>query len=269
LSVLEQVGRPLVGCAEDVGALTLQWCAALRRLPNVLPVVGKRRRWRSAIEQMLLIGLRALPMACTMSLCIGFVLALQGAAELRRFGGVNYVVDLVAVAFTRELGALVTAIAVSGRSASAISAEVGTMVVAEEMDALRVMGLNPVEFTLAPRYLGALIAVPCLTVLSTVCGIFAGYVFLAFSIDMSFRVFSRAVFEAILLRDIWLTLIKSVVFATVIVQVGYLEGLRVSGGPEAVGRATTSAVVKSTFLVIVADLAATCFFYLMGWSAAG
>jgi phospholipid/cholesterol/gamma-HCH transport system permease protein len=218
---------------------------------------------------MLLIGIRALPMACTMSLCIGFVLALQGAAELRRFGGVNYVVDLVAVAFTRELGALVTAIAVSGRSASAISAEVGTMVVAEEMDALRVMGLNPVEFTLAPRYLGALIAVPCLTVLSTVCGIFAGYVFLAFSIDMSFLVYSRAVFESILLRDIWLTLIKSVVFATVIVQVGYLEGLRVSGGPEAVGRATTSAVVKSTFLVIVADLAATWFFYLMGWSAAG
>ena len=245
MSVLEQVGRPLVVWAEDVGALTLQWWAALRRLPS------------------------ALPMACTMSLCIGFVLALQGAAELRRFGGLQYVVDLVAVAFTRELGALVTAIAVSGRSASAISAEVGTMVVAEEMDALRVMGLNPVEFTLAPRYLGALIAVPCLTVLSTLCGIFAGYVFLAFSIDMSFRVYSRAVFESILLRDIWLTLIKSVVFATVIVQVGYLEGLRVSGGPEAVGRATTSAVVKSTFLVIVADLAATWFFYLMGWSAAG
>jgi phospholipid/cholesterol/gamma-HCH transport system permease protein len=218
---------------------------------------------------MLLIGLRALPMACTMSLSIGFVLALQGAAELRRFGGLQYVVDLVAIAFTRELGALVTAIAVSGRSASAISAEVGTMVVAEEMDALRVMGLNPVEFTLAPRYLGALIAVPCLTVLSTVCGIFAGYVFLAFSIDMSFWVYSRAVFESILVRDIWLTLIKSVVFATVIVQVGYLEGLRVSGGPEAVGRATTSAVVKSTFLVILADLAATWFFYLMGWSAAG
>jgi phospholipid/cholesterol/gamma-HCH transport system permease protein len=218
---------------------------------------------------MLLIGLRALPMACTMSLCIGFVLALQGAAELRRFGGLQYVVDLVAVAFTRELGALVTAIAVSGRSASAISAEVGTMVAAEEMDALRVMGLNPVEFTLAPRYLGALIAVPCLTVLSTVCGIFAGYVFLAFSIDMSFRVYSRAVFESILLRDIWLTLIKSVVFATVIVQVGYLEGLRVSGGPEAVGRATTTAVVKSIFLVIVADLSSTWFFYLMGWSTAG
>jgi phospholipid/cholesterol/gamma-HCH transport system permease protein len=269
LSFLEQIGRPLILWAEDAGTLTLQLGAALWRLPRVLPVIGNRRRWTSTLEQVLAIGTRALPMACTMSLCIGFVLALQGAAELRRFGGVSFVVNLVAVAFTRELGALVTAIAVSGRSASAISAEVGSMVVTEEMDALRVMGLNPVEFTLAPRYLGALIAVPCLTIVSTICGIFAGYLFLAVSIDMSFRIYWHAVFEAILVRDISLTLIKSVVFATIIVQVGYLEGLRVSGGPDAVGRATTTAVVKSTFLVIVADLAATWFFYVMGWSASG
>jgi phospholipid/cholesterol/gamma-HCH transport system permease protein len=269
LSFLEQIGRPLILWAEDAGTLTLQLGAALWRLPRVLPVIGNRRRWASTLEQVLAIGTRALPMACTMSLCIGFVLALQGAAELRRFGGVSFVVNLVAVAFTREMGALVTAIAVSGRSASAISAEVGSMVVTEEMDALRVMGLNPVEFTLAPRYLGALIAVPCLTIVSTICGIFAGYLFLAVSIDMSFRIYWHAVFEAILVRDISLTLIKSVVFATIIVQVGYLEGLRVSGGPDAVGRATTTAVVKSTFLVIVADLAATWFFYVMGWSASG
>jgi phospholipid/cholesterol/gamma-HCH transport system permease protein len=269
LSFLEQIGRPLILWAEDAGTLTLQLGAALWRLARVLPVIGNRRRWTSTLEQVLAIGTRALPMACTMSLCIGFVLALQGAAELRRFGGVSFVVNLVAVAFTRELGALVTAIAVSGRSASAISAEVGSMVVTEEMDALRVMGLNPVEFTLAPRYLGALIAVPCLTIVSTICGIFAGYLFLAVSIDMSFRIYWHAVFEAILVRDISLTLIKSVVFATIIVQVGYLEGLRVSGGPDAVGRATTTAVVKSTFLVIVADLAATWFFYVMGWSASG
>jgi phospholipid/cholesterol/gamma-HCH transport system permease protein len=269
LNFVEQVGRPVIFWIDDLGALTVQMCAALWRLPRILPVVGTRRRWKASLEQMLSIGVRAVPMACTMSLCIGFVLALQGAAELRRFGGMNYVVDLVAVAFTRELGALITAIAVSGRSASAISAEVGTMVVTEEMDALRVMGLNPLDFTLAPKYLGALIAVPCLTILSTACGIFAGYVFLAFSIDMSLLVYTREVFEAILVRDMLLTLIKSVVFATIIVQVGYLQGLRVSGGPEAVGRATTAAVVKSTFLVIVADLAATWFFYVMGWSAAG
>jgi phospholipid/cholesterol/gamma-HCH transport system permease protein len=188
---------------------------------------------------------------------------------LRRFGALEFVVDLVTVGFTRELGPLITAIAVSGRSASAISAEIGTMVVTEEMDAVRVMGLNPVEFTLAPKYLGALITLPCLTVMSNLCGIFAGYLFLAFSIDMSFRIYMQQVFESILLRDVWVALIKSLVFATIIVQVGYLQGLRVSGGPEAVGRATTAAVVQSTFLVIVADLGATSIFYLMGWSAAG
>jgi len=269
LSLLEQVGRALIVWSEDIGALVLQWWAALWRLPTMLPAVGKGTRWVATLDQTLLIGVRALPMVCTMSLSIGFVLALEGAAELRRFGGLIYVVDLVTLGFLRELGALVTGVAVSGRSASAISAEVGTMVVTEEMDALRVMGLNPVEFTLAPRYLAALIAMPCLTIVSNICGIFAGYVFLAFSIEMSFRVYFREVLEAILLRDVWLTLIKSLVFATVIVQVGYLEGLRVSGGPDAVGRATTTAVVKSIFMVILTDLASTWFFYMMGWSAAG
>jgi phospholipid/cholesterol/gamma-HCH transport system permease protein len=143
------------------------------------------------------------------------------------------------------------------------------MVVTEEVDALRVMGLDPVEFTLAPKYLAAVITLPCLTILSTLCGIFAGYLFLAFSLDMSLRVYSQAVAETILLRDIALSLVKSVVFATIIVHVGCLEGLRVRGGPEAVGRSATTAVVKSTFLVILADLAATAIFYLMGWSAAG
>jgi phospholipid/cholesterol/gamma-HCH transport system permease protein len=158
---------------------------------------------------------------------------------------------------------------VSGRSASAISAEIGTMMVTEEIDALRVMGLDPVEFTLAPKYLGALITVPCLTVLSTFCGVFAGYLFLAFSVDMNIRVYFHQVVGSILLRDVWLTLIKSVIFATIIVQVGYLEGLRARGGPEAVGGAATAAVVKATFLVILADLAATTVFYVMGWSAVG
>jgi phospholipid/cholesterol/gamma-HCH transport system permease protein len=269
MTFLEQVGRSATGYAEDAGALTLQFWKVLTKLPRVLPVVGKRRRWRSAVQQMFAIGASALPMAGIMSLCTGFILALQSASELRRFGALQFVVDLVAVGFTRELGPLITALAVSGRSASAISAEIGTMVVTEEVDALRVMGLDPVEFTLAPKYLAAVITLPCLTILSTLGGIFAGYLFLAFSIDMGLRVYFHAVAETILLRDVALLLVKSVIFATIIVHVGCLEGLRVSGGPEAVGRSTTAAVVKSTFLVILADLAATAIFYLMGWSAAG
>ena len=267
MTLLEQIGQAAVFRAEDAGALTLQFWSVLRKLHCVLPVVGARRRWRAAVEQMLAIGSSALPMAGIMALCTGFILALQGAAELRRFGAVEFVVNLVVIGFTRELGPLITALCVSGRSASAISAEIGTMVVTEEIDALQVIGLDPVEFTLAPKYLAALITLPCLTVLSTLCGIFAGYVFLAFSLGMSLHTYLQAAAEATMLRDIAFMLVKSVVFATIIVQVGCLEGLRVRGGPEAVGHAATAAVVRSTFLVIIADLLGTAIFYLMGWSS--
>jgi phospholipid/cholesterol/gamma-HCH transport system permease protein len=266
MNFLESTGRSAIRWTEELGALSLQFGAVVRTLPAVF---RRQRRWHAAVAQMLAIGASALPMAGIMSLCTGFILALQSASELRRFGALHFVVDLVAVGFTRELGPLITAMAVSGRSASAISAEIGTMVVTEEVDAIRVMGLDPLEFTLAPKYVAALITVPCLTVLSTFCGIFAGYLFLTFSIDMSLRIYFKAVVESILLRDIALSLVKSLVFATIIVQVGCLEGLKARGGPESVGRATTSAVVKSTFLVIVADLMATTVFYAMGWSSAG
>ena len=184
---------------------------------------------------MLVIGAQALPMAGLMSLCLGYVLALQCAAELRRFDAVRFVVDLVAVSFTRELGALITAIAVSGRSASAIAAEVGTMMVTEEIDALRVMGLDPVEFTLAPNAPGRLDhgAMP-----DRAEHVLRGVRRVSLPRVQRRHEHPRAlheVVESILLRDVWLTLIKSVIFATIIVQVGYLEGLRARGGPEAVG----------------------------------
>jgi phospholipid/cholesterol/gamma-HCH transport system permease protein len=267
MTFLEQVGQAAVVRVGDACALTMQLWSVLRKLPRVLPIVRTRRRWNSVVRQMLAIGASALPMAGAMSLCTGFILALQSASELRRFGALELVVDLVAIGFTRELGPLITALSVSGRSASAISAEIGTMVVTEEIDALRVMGLDPVEFTLAPKYLAALLTLPCLTVLSTLFGISAGY--LSFSMDMSLRVYFQAVPEAILLRDVAFMLVKSLLFATIIVHVGCLEGLRVRGGPEAVGHSTTAAVVKSTFLVILADLVSTAIFYLMGWSSIG
>ena len=267
MTLLEEVGRATIVRVEDLGALTIQFWSMLRELPRSLPIVGVGRRWRAAVEQMLAIGASALPMTGAMSLCAGFILALQSASELRRFGALEFVINLVVIGFTRELGPLITALSVSGRSASAISAEIGTMVVTQEIDALRVMGLDPVEFTFAPKYLAALITVPCLTVLSTLCGICAGYVFLAFSMDMSFRIYFQAVAQAVVLRDIGFMLVKSLVFATIIVNVGCLEGLRVSGGPEGVGHSTTAAVVKSTFLVILADLVGTAIFYYMGWSS--
>jgi phospholipid/cholesterol/gamma-HCH transport system permease protein len=173
----------------------------------------------------------------------------------------QYVIDLVAVGFTRELGPLLTAIAVSGRSGSAFAAEIGTMKVTEELDSLRVMALEPVELVLAPKYLAALISVPCLSIISNFFGILAGGLFMFLSTRLAPLLYVHYVFNSITLRDVITGLIKSVVFATIIAHVGCLEGFRVRGGPDSVGRSTTSAVVKSTFLVIVADAVFTAIFY--------
>jgi len=213
---------------------------------------------------MLEIGVDALPMVALLAVCSGFILAMQGASELRRFGALHYVIDLVAVGFTRELGPLLTAIAVSGRSGSAFAAEIGTMRVTEEIDALKVMAFEPVEFVIAPKFLAALVAVPCLSIVSNLFGILAGGLFMFFSTRLSLPLYFRYVLTSIELRDVSAGLIKSLAFAVIIAQVGCLEGFRVRGGPEAVGRSTTAAVVRSTFLVIVADAVFTTIFYFVG-----
>src|SRR3984957_15186403 len=177
-NVLESVGEKTIEHLDYVGSLNIQWWATLRAMLQSLPFVGNRYRWRAAVRQMLEIGVDAMPMVSLMSICTGFIFAMQGASELQRFGALRYVVDLVAVGFTRELGPLMTAIAVSGRSGSAFAAEIGTMKVTEELDSLRVMALDPLEFVLAPKYLAALISVPCLSVVSNLCGILAGGLFM-------------------------------------------------------------------------------------------
>jgi phospholipid/cholesterol/gamma-HCH transport system permease protein len=265
VNAFEDIGGVVIHQFTYVGVLTNQLWLGLRALPRVLPMVGKRGRWQSAVVQMAAIGVAALPMLGIMAVCAGMILALQGGAELRHFGALRYVIDLVAVGFTRELGPLLTAIVVSGRSGSAFSAEIGTMMVTNEIDALRTMALDPIDFVLAPKYLAAIIMVPCLTIMCNVFGILSGAAFMYLSTKMQLGIYTRYVFDSIMLRDVLSGLVKSLAFATIIVQVGCMEGFKVRGGPEAVGRATTSAVVKSTFLVILADLFFTAVFYLTGW----
>ncbi|HVO62194.1 MAG TPA: ABC transporter permease [Terriglobales bacterium] len=260
-TVIESVGRRTISELDYVGSLNIQLWATLRAMGSALPFFGNRYRWQATVRQMQQIGVDALPMVALMAICTGFILAMQGASELRRFGAMHYVIDLVAVGFTRELGPLLTAIAVSGRSGSSFAAEIGTMKVTEELDSLRVMALEPVEFLLAPKYLAALISVPCLSIISNVCGIVAGGLFMFFSTRLAPLLYLRYVLDSIVLRDVITGLIKSVAFATIIAHVGCLEGFRVRGGPDSVGRSTTSAVVKATFLVIVADAVFTAIFY--------
>lgn len=263
-TIVERIGDATLRHLEYVGGLVMQMKNSLAAMGNALPLVGNRYRWRSSVGQMLEIGVDAAPMVGIMAICAGFILAMQGASELKRFGAIQFVVDLVSIGFTRELGPLLTAIAVSGRSGSAFSAEIGSMVVTEEIDALRTMAIDPIEFVLAPKFLAALIMLPCLTIVSCACGICAGALFMRLSTGMALSAYFWYAIHDVILGDVMSGLIKSMAFAAIIVHVGCMEGFRVRGGPDAVGRSATAAVVKSTFLVILADVGFTALFYLTG-----
>jgi len=230
----------------------------------VAPFRGHALKWQSAIHQMVIAGFDALPIVSLISIFIGLVLALQGAHELQKLGGASYVPALVGISVTRELGPLITAIVVAGRSGSAFAAEIGTMKVSEELDALEVMGLNSVRFLVVPKYLALLLMMPCLTILSDLAGILGGGIFAIGQLGQTFPTFVFATRDALEMSDISTGLIKSLVFGFIITKVGCFEGFSVRGGAEGVGKATTSSVVVSIFLIIFADVLFTALFYYTG-----
>ena len=227
----------------------------------VAPLKGRGLKWDGAIHQMVLAGVNAIPIVSLISLFMGIILALQGAYQLKKFGAAYYVTALVGVSMTRELGPLITAIVIAGRSGSAFAAEIGTMKVAEEIDALEAMGLNSVKYLVVPKYLALAVMLPCLTLLSDLAGILGGGLFEVIQLDQSFVMFLIATRDALLMRDVWTGLVKSLVFALIITKVGCYEGFSVRGGAEGVGKATTSSVVVSIFLIIFADVLFTALFY--------
>ena len=261
MSIFAAVGRDTIERIEYVGGLTVQFYRGVASAWRANPITGSKPRWQTSIRQMAVVGVHALPVVCLIAACTGLTMALQGGAEMRRLGALQLVINLVAVSMTRELGPLITAIVVVGRSGSSFSAEIGTMVVTEEVDALRSMALDPVEFLVVPKYVAMMVMLPCLTIAANTAGILAGGIFVNFTLDMGLGLYVRRVLEVLVLRDIVSGLIKSIAFGTIIVHVGCFEGFNVSGGPVGVGRATTSAVVKSIFLVVLADLLFTAFFY--------
>ncbi len=262
MTFLESVGRSAIEKVEYVGGLGIQFWRGLRASWRINPITGSRLRWKATIEQMAVVGVHALPVVCLIAGATGLIMAFQGGAELRRFGALQFVINLVGVSMTRELGPLMTAIVVIGRSGSSFAAEIGTMVVTEEVDALRSMAIDPTEFLLAPKYVAMMLMMPGSTIAALMSGILAGGVFTYFTLDMGLGVYLRAILDVLVLRDIVTSMVKAIVFGTIIVHVGCFEGFNVSGGPVGVGRSTTTAVVKSIFLVVIADLMATAFFYL-------
>ena len=228
------------------------------------PFQGKPLRLRRAIGQAMETGVRALPILSLITFFIGLILALQAAYELRRFGAMSYVASAVALSMTRELGPLITAVIVIGRSGSAFAAELGTMKVTEEIDALETMAINPVSFLVAPKFMAMVLMLPCLTIWANFMGILGGSLFGVLQADFTLQRYITASLDALYLRDVVTGLIKSFMFGITITAVGCHEGLATGGGAEQVGRSTTRAVVMSIFLVILVDLVFTMLFYFLG-----
>ncbi len=221
----------------------------------------KGLRWGVVAYEMSAMGARAVGVVGLISFLVGATMALQSATQLRQFGANIFVVDLIGISMTRELGPLMAAIVVAGRSGSSVAAEIGTMVISEEIDALKTMGLHPTRFLVVPKMLAISLTQPLLTVLADLFGIFGGFLVAVLYLEVGPTTFVERLQTALFAKDLLTGLIKSVMFAQLIVIVGAIAGFRTRGGADAVGRSTTTAVVAGIFAVIVADAVASLAFY--------
>lgn len=239
------------------GLVLQTWAASLLR-PG---------RWRvtATVHHMQSTGLDALPLVALLSFLVGAVVAFLGATVLRDFGAELFVVDLTTFAFLREFGVLLTAILLAGRTASAFTAQIGTMKSREEIDAIRTLGLDPIVLLVLPRLIALLIMLPLLSVVATLSGLLGGLAVATFSLGMPFEMYINRVYETATLTHYLTGLSKAPVFAAVIALVGCLEGFKVTGTAQSVGERTTSAVVQSISLVIIINALAALFFMEMGW----
>lgn len=227
----------------------------------VSPLRGKPVRVRASISEMVKAGYNAIPIVSVISFFVGIILALQAAYQLKKVGALIYVANLVGVSLTRELGPILTAIIVSGRSGSAFAAEIGSMKAAEELDALTTMGINPVRFLVTPKIIALMVMVPALTLVSDAVGIFGGFLLSTTLLEIHpYNYFNQTV-NALLVKDVITGLVKAWAFGIIITLVGAYQGFKVEGGAEEVGLRTTASVVASIFLVIVFDLFFTTLFY--------
>ena len=222
-----------------------------------------RIRWKPIWHNLQHAGFDALPIAGLLSFLMGIVIAYQGAEQLARYGANIFVVDLVGLSMLRELGPLLTAIIVAGRSGSAFTAQIGTMQVTEEIDAMRTIGISPMDQLILPKIIALLIALPLLTVYADIMGVLGGMIMASFNLDVSYTDFIDRFGSSIRLSAFLVGVGKAPVFAAIIAVVGCFQGFQVTGGADSVGRQTTKSVVQSIFLVIVADAIFSVIFSLV------
>lgn len=260
-SRLEGWGRRAVDTGESALDILAFAGEVFARLATTL-IRPSLLRAKELAEGIYYAGVTALPITGLMSFLIGVVIAYQGGLLLRLYGAEIFVVDMVCLSMVRELSPLLTAIIVAGRTGSAYTAQIGTMVVTEEVDALRTIGIPPMDILVLPRVLALVIALPLLTVFCNLLGVFGGMLMSNLYLDLSFTTFIQRIPEAMDAKHLFLGLIKTPVFAAIIAIIGCYQGFNVRGGAESVGQHTTRAVVQSIFMVIVADAA---FSVLFSW----
>lgn len=259
---IERVGRAAWQQLESgsrglafLGESTVAFLRVLRR-PGSL-------RWRSLLRMLQIDGVNALPITGLLTFLIGVVIAYQGAEQLRKFGTNIFIVDLVGISLLREISPLIVAILIAGRSGSAYAAEIGTMKVTEELDAVRTLGISPMALLVLPRALALVIALPLLTVYADALGVFGGMLIASGQLNVSFTEFVSRFEDAVAVRHFFIGIAKAPFFAIIIALVGCYQGFQIRGGVDDVGRHTTISVVQGIFLVIVFD--AICSILLNWW----
>ncbi|WP_126535833.1 MlaE family ABC transporter permease [Aerosticca soli] len=264
LALLAQIGRAMEAIWHQLWLLLGFLGLTLETWARTLP---RPRRWRitplaAHIEQT---GMDAIPIVALLTFMVGAVVAFLGATVLKDFGATLYTVDLVTFSFLREFGVLLAAILLAGRTASSFTAQIGSMKANEEIDAIRALGLDPMELLVLPRVLALLVALPMLTFIGMLTGILGGMLVCALSLDIPPSMFLELFKQDVSVRHFILGLVKAPVFAVVIAVIGCLEGFKVGGSAQSVGEHTTSSVVQSIFMVILLDALAALFYMEMDW----
>ena len=225
----------------------------------IFPPYKKERIW----EQVEKTGVESFPIVAIISLFIGIILALQTAYQMQRLGNEMYIANIVALSLVRELGPVITGLVVGGRNGAAITAEIGSMQVTEQIDALETLATNPIKYLVVPRFLAMCITLPLLTLYADAIGIFGGFLICTNKLGIPPQIYWQVTRDAVLFKDLFTGLVKTVFFGMIIAFVSCYEGFNVQGGAEGVGKATTRSVVETFILIIAADCFFTALFYFI------
>ncbi|MEQ8247709.1 MAG: MlaE family lipid ABC transporter permease subunit [Alphaproteobacteria bacterium] len=263
VNMVEHVGRSAVDIGRETADLLGFFGLILTTAARALTRPHKLRT-TSLFYHMEEVGLNAIPIVGLMAFLIGIVLAFQGASQLQRFGAEVFVVNLVAVSVLREIGVLMTAIIVAGRSGSAFTAQIGSMKVNEEVDAMQTLGLDPIEVLVLPRLFALVLTLPLLAFFADIMGLVGGGLMAWIALDISPATFIERLRDAVSMWSFWVGILKAPFFAFMIAMIGCYEGFQVTGSATSVGQRTTRAVVEAIFLVIVIDAAFSIFFQVVG-----